>query len=143
MLSGVSQMSQMSQMTRFSTLSIDTRMSLQTNHEEIYGSQYLQASASPLMASRENWDPNQAAMALFDLLQVMSNENEIIEERMHALSALHQRIKNSFDAYSMDDQFKLQVIWGALHLSAGLGPYLGVSFAHFRHFKGRILSRNK
>lgn len=72
-MSAVSALSGMSNMTRFSALSVDTRLSLQTNYDEIYGSYFsTQQYPSPLL-SGENVDPQLTGPVLVEALQVSMN----------------------------------------------------------------------
>lgn len=66
----------MSNMTRFTTLSVDTRCSLQTNYEDVYGSYVYQQYPSPLL-NGENMDPQFAGPSLMDLLQMVMTRNQV------------------------------------------------------------------
>lgn len=64
-------------MTQFSTLSIDTQLSVQTNLDAIYGSNQWTPSPFDTFPFGENIDPRELINSLMNLWRYVANEVEV------------------------------------------------------------------
>ncbi|KAI6183537.1 hypothetical protein M3Y97_00499400 [Aphelenchoides bicaudatus] len=138
-MSAVSALSGMSNMTRFSALSVDTRLSLQTNYDEIYGSYFsTQQYPSPLL-SGENVDPQLTGPVLVEALQVSMNRAYDPKYRMRALSYLHEKVKAGIDMFiTNQNDIRVDIIYVAVCLPSEL--YQFVEKSQFLYIMERCLS---
>lgn len=84
----MSAISNMSRMTQFSTLSIDTQLSVQTNLDAVYGSNQWTPSSFETFPFGENIDPRELMNVLMNLWRYIANEVEV------------SRLKNKITSFS-------------------------------------------